>query len=401
VPTARLGDRGLFPDLEAVAYLNHAAISPPSLPVREAVRGWLDSYARRGAGALFGWIEQRERLRGTLAALIGARAEDVGLITNTSQGVVDVAVCYPWRAGDRVVVFQGDFPANVVPWVRAAEAHGLELIELPLDPFARSDEEGLASLRAALERGVRMVATSAVGFQTGLRMPLSAMGALCHAHGAELFVDAIHAAGVVPIADLAPHVDYLACGSYKWLMGVEGAGFLYVHPTRIGALRPLVASWLSVEDGLGFLMLGAGHLRYDRPVRRRADFVEGGTSNGTSFAALEASLGLLLEVGIDAIHAHVNAYHDRLEPELSARGFQSARPREPERRGGALCLRPPAGVDVVALHADLGRTGIACAIPDGMLRLAPQWPNDIAEVPRVVDAIDGALRRLGASSAAK
>ncbi|MEJ7731567.1 MAG: aminotransferase class V-fold PLP-dependent enzyme [Polyangiaceae bacterium] len=258
-----------------------------------------------------------------------------------------------------------------------------------------------AALRAELERGVRLVATSAVGFQTGLRVPLAAMGALCHAHGAELFVDAIHAAGVVPLGGLAAHVDYLACASYKWLMGVEGAGFLYVHPARIAALRPLVASWLSVEDGLGFLVLGAGHLRYDRPVRRRADFVEGGTSNGASFAALEASLGLLRELGIEAVHAHVHRYHDALEPALVERGFHSLRPREPERRGGALCLRPPAGVDVVALHADLGRAGIACAIPDGMLRMAPQWPNDVAEVPRVVQAFDGALRRLGASSAAR
>ena len=106
-------------------------------------------------------------------------------------------------------------------------------------------------------------------------------------------------------------------------------------------------------------------------------------------------------MGIQAIHAHVHRYHDALEPALVERGFHSLRPREPERRGGALCLRPPAGVDIVALHADLGRSGIACAIPDGMLRMAPQWPNDLAEVPRVVEAIDGALRRLGASSAAK
>lgn len=396
---ARLGDRSLFPDLESLAYLNHAAISPPSLPVREAVRAWLDSYARQGMPALFQWIEQRERLRASLAELVGARAEDVGLITNTSQGVVDIAVCFPWEKGDRVVVFDGDFPANVVPWLRAAEQHGLEVVRLPLESFARSNDEGMAVLRTALERGVRLVAASAVGFQTGVRMPLEAMGALCHAHGAELFVDAIHAAGVVPIADLAPHVDYLACASYKWLMGVEGAGFLYVHPARIGALRPLVASWLSVEDGLGFLMLGAGHLRYDRPVRRRADFVEGGTSNGASFAALDASLGLLRALGIEAIHAHVHRYHDALEPALVERGFASLRPREAERRGGALCVRPPASVDAVALHADLGRAGIACGFPDGNLRFAPQWPNDIAEVPRVLAAIDGALRRLGASSA--
>ena len=35
--TARLGDRSLFPSLTARAYLNHAAVSPWSLPVQRAV----------------------------------------------------------------------------------------------------------------------------------------------------------------------------------------------------------------------------------------------------------------------------------------------------------------------------------------------------------------------------
>ena len=57
--SARLGDRSLFPDLEPFAYLNHAAISPPSMPVRDAVRGWLDDYARRGVTAFATWQAQR------------------------------------------------------------------------------------------------------------------------------------------------------------------------------------------------------------------------------------------------------------------------------------------------------------------------------------------------------
>jgi len=395
---ARLGDRSLFPDLTPFAYLNHAAISAPSTPVRAAVQGWLSDYARLGVSAFPVWQAQRERLRKKLAELVAAEPEDLALIPNTTQGVIDVALCFPWRTGDRVVVFQGEFPANVTPWLRAAELYGLEPVMLSLEAFQRSDDEGLADLEIAIRRGVRVVAVSAVEFQTGLRMPLRAIAALCHRHGAEVFVDGIQGCGATPVDVTNSGVDYLACGSHKWLMGVEGAGFLYVRRDRVAALRPVVAGWLSHEDGLGFLFEGPGRLRYDRPIRKRADFVEGGNYNGLSFAALEASLDLIRELGVPAIHAHVNGYLDALEAGLLERGFVSLRSPTAARRSGTLGVVPPERTSVVALHQALGLRGVSCSIPDGVLRFAPHWPNAHTEVPSVLAAIDEAMREPGVSA---
>src|SRR5262249_23746453 len=164
-------------------------------------------------------------------------------------------------------LFEGEFPANVTPWQRAAELFGLSIAWIPLSAFAASEEEGLALLTRELERGVRLVAVSAGEFQTGLRMPVEAMAALCHAAGAEIFVDAVQCCGAVPLDAGAAGIDYLASGSHKWLMGLEGAGFLYVSPDRVDALRPNVAGWLSHEDPLDFLFRGPGLLRYDRPIK--------------------------------------------------------------------------------------------------------------------------------------
>ena len=122
-----LGDRSLFTDLESRVYFNHAAMSPPSRPVRDAIGSALESYARRGVSAWPEWMEQRDRLRGRLAALLGASADDVALVPNTSAGVLDIAWSIRWRPGDRILVFEGDFPSNVTPWQRAAARHGVEL----------------------------------------------------------------------------------------------------------------------------------------------------------------------------------------------------------------------------------------------------------------------------------
>jgi cysteine desulfurase/selenocysteine lyase len=394
LPEPRLGNRSLFPDLAAAAYLNHAGVSPPSLAVKRAVTALLDRYAAAGAAAVMTTLALRGRLREKLARLTGVDAADVALTTGTTHGIQAVALSFPWRRGDRVLLFDGEFPANVTPWQRAAELFGLELAFVPLAAFERGAEEGLAAVRAVLARGARLVAVSAVQFRSGLAMPLAEMAALAHGHGAELFVDAVQALGAVPLDARAADLDYVACGAHKWLMAAEGAGFLYVKRERVAALRPALAGWLSHEDPVSFLTRGAGHLRYDRPIRKEAALFEAGSTSALSQAALEASVDLLLALGVPAIHAHVNRYLDLLEPALVARGFQSLRAADPARRSGMLSLVPPTGVDVIGFRDALAAQGVVAAIPDGALRLAPHWPNALEEVEKVVAAFDHALRLL-------
>jgi cysteine desulfurase/selenocysteine lyase len=389
---ARLGDRALFPTLAFDAYLNHAGISPASRPVVHALATVGEDYAARGFGAWPAYNERREGLRAALARMIHARPEDLGFTSNTSAGVTATALCLPWRAGDRIVLFRGEFPANVTPWQQAALRFGLELSWVGLESFARSHEEGLAELERVLAQGpVRLVAVSAVQFQTGLAMPVRAIAERAHAHGAELFVDAVQACGVVPVDVRDGPVDYLACGAHKWLMGTEGAGFVYVHPSRVERLVPSVAGWLSHQDPVRFLLEGAGHLRYDRPIRASASMLEAGNLPTPSLAALAASVALLESLGVSAIHAHVRAYLDALEPALVDRGFASARTPFREGQSGSLCVRPPEGPSLPALHRAIVREGVACAMPDGHLRFSPHWPNALEEIPRVLAAIDRAL----------
>jgi cysteine desulfurase / selenocysteine lyase len=390
LPAPVLGNRAWFPDLAGV-YLNHAAVSPPSLPVRAAIVGMLDAYARRGVGAVMDAAAQRERLRALLAGLIGAAPADIGLLPNTTHGVLAIANGLAWRRGDRVLCFTGEFPTNVVPWQQAATTYGLDLGFLSLDGCAQDPEELLGRLAVQLRLGVRLVAVSAVQFSTGLRMPLAEMAALCHAHGAELFVDAIQAVGVVPIDLMAMDIDYLSCGSHKWLMGVEGCGFLAVHPDRAAHLVPRLSGWLSLESPLDFLFSGASTLRYDKPVRQMASFVEVGAPNALGLAALEASVAPLLALGIPAIYNHVQAFHDALEPGLVELGFLSLRASTAGGRSGVLSVRVPFGVDLPRLHAALGALGISTSMPDGCLRFSPHWPNGLDQVPAVLAALDQAL----------
>ncbi|MCA9639974.1 MAG: aminotransferase class V-fold PLP-dependent enzyme [Myxococcales bacterium] len=383
---AELGSRAGFPELQSRAYLAHAAISPPSVWVVDRVRTYVDTMAAGGVTAFPQWIDQREVLRGKLASLVGAKPQEIALMPNTTRGVSDIALSVPWEPGDRVLVLRGEFPTNVTPWQRAAKLFGLELRWLDADSFRTEEDRALQALATELERGVRLLAVSAVQFQTGHRMPLERIGELCQRYGCELFVDAIQACGATPIDVASCSIDYLSCGSHKWLMGTDGCGFLYVREAKCKGLEVHTAGWLSHEDGLRFLFEGAGHLSYERPLKQTAAVFETGMTNGAGFAALEASLDLIQGLGVRSIYTHVQAYLDQLEPAVAALGFESLRAAEASGRSCTLSFRSDQH-DVVKVHEVLNERGIHCSAPDGCLRFAPHWPNNLDEVSHVVTTL--------------
>ena len=394
-PLIALGDRSLYPELQAKAYLAYAATAPASSLVKAAVNRVLDSYAERGNVAFFEWLEQRELLRGRLGQLIGAKAEDIALISGTTRGIGDLALCLPWRTGDRVLLFEGEFPANVTPWQRAAELFGLRLDFVPMAHAVEDEQSFLLPLARLLAEGARLVAVSAVQFQTGLRMPLARIGQLCAQHGAELCVDAIQACGAVPLDVAEMGIDYLVTGAHKWLLGPEGVGFAYAPPERARALVPRTAGWLSHQDGTLFLSQGPGELRYDRPLKKTLQVLEGGSSSTLGYAALDAGIEPLLQLTPAAIFEHLDRYLDQLELALLQRGFRSRRASSSQRRSGILACEPPAGVSAVDIVMQLRPRGVFASMPDGLLRFAPHFPNALSEIETVVGALDeslGALR---------
>ena len=391
----RLGDRVLFPDLEGIAYLAHAAISPLSKPVCDRIVDVARAYSRGGMAGFASWAPRLREVRQSLASLISADPTEIAFVANTSQGVIDIAFGLPWRKGDRVVLFEGEFPANVTPWQQASEEFRLELCWLSLDAFHRSVDEGLTELERILDRGVRLVAVSAVQYRTGLRMPLAEMAALCHKYGSEIFVDSIQALGATPL-DVSWGIDYLSSGSHKHLMGPEGAGFLYVAERCAASLNPRLAGWLGHKDPVAFLIGDRPQLRYDNPLQVGAPALETGTSNVIGLAALGTSVAILRELSVPAIHAHVQAYLDRLEAGLVERGFRSHRATVPALRSTLLSVTVPADVRLSMLATALRARGVVCNTPDGLMRLAPHFPNAHDEVPLVLEAVDQALADLRA-----
>jgi selenocysteine lyase/cysteine desulfurase len=229
-----------------------------------------------------------------------------------------------------------------------------------------------------------LIAVSAVQFQTGLRMPIAELAGLARRYGAELAVDGIQAAGVLDLDLGAAGAHYFVAGSHKWWTGLDGLAVLYVDPDA--RWRPRAAGWLGREDPIDFLLEGEGLLRYDKPARATPDALEAGVQSHAAVAALDAATELLEALGLARVEAHALAWQRAFAGGLAAEGIPTSRGEDPATFSSIVSVRPPAGLTVREVAARLAEAGIAVATPDGWLRVAPHWPNALAEVPAVVAA---------------
>jgi selenocysteine lyase/cysteine desulfurase len=367
-----------FPWADETVYLNHASIGP--LP--ERTRLALEAFNRRRAMPfrlpdrdLFGTLTESRRL---IAQLIGASAEEIGLAVNTSFGLGVMARALPLAPGDVVVVSDREFPANVYPWVRLRE-QGITVELIPTAAGGWPDEARL--LERVQDPQVRALAVSLVQFSNGYQVDLAALSAATRKTGAWLIVDAIQGIGQLPLDLGRIEVDALACGGQKWLLSPWGSGFVYVRRPLISQLSPPITGWMAFEgtDDLTRLTAYSDGLRDDG---RRFELA---TLPYQDFAGMNASLGLILELGVERIQAHLQRLHQPVLAWAERSGAAVTSPRGVH-GSGIVCLAPENVTDV---HRRLKAARIICSLREGAIRLSPHGYNTVEEMERVAAVLDG------------
>jgi cysteine desulfurase / selenocysteine lyase len=366
-----------FPLLGDVAYLNVASMGPVPERARRAVRAFEERRARAVGMEADDFLLPLRRSREAAARLIGADADEIALGGNTSFGINHAALSLPVEPGTAAVISDREFPANVYPWM-AREDLRLEIV--PADPLGRPDE---ARILERLDRGdVSVFALSAVQFTDGFRADLEGFGSFCRERGIFFVVDAIQAAGQVPIDVRAARIDMLATGGHKWLCSPFGTGFLYVRRELIPRLVPRVVGWTGMRSADDLRHL----LDYGWDPHEDARRFEPGTLPFQDFVGFAESLGLLLEVGVARIERHVAAVLEPLVAWLAARSdVEVTSDLRPSRRSGIVSFRPPS---CAAVREAFRAARIEAAEREGAVRLAAHLYTTRAETERVVEVLE-------------
>jgi selenocysteine lyase/cysteine desulfurase len=254
------------------------------------------------------WLAAYDGVRRAAAKLIGGTPADIALVKNTSEGIATIAMGLDWRAGDKIVAFEEEFPANYYPWKRL-EANGVKVEWLSVfDPLEKID---------AACRGARLLAISFVQYLSGYRADLQALGEICRRHGCFFVVDAIQGLGAFPVDAVRYGIHALAADGHKWLLGPEGCGVLYID----AALREHVAP---IEFGYTNVARYTDYGTRDMTLRPDAGRYECGTLNTIGCYGLRAAIEFVLQVGVERIAPAVQALGDRVAAAMESKGYEVA-----------------------------------------------------------------------------
>jgi selenocysteine lyase/cysteine desulfurase len=342
-------------------YLNTASYGLPPRPAWEALQGALADW-RTGRTSWEHWGQSAEDARAAFARMCSVPVEWVAIGANASTMVGLVATALP--DGARVVSAEGEFTSALWPFL--AQGRGIEVETVPV-----------ARLAEALDARTDAVAFSAVQSADGELADLAGISAAAAHHGVLTMVDATQACGWLPFD--AARFDVVVCAAYKWLLSPRGSSFMTIRPEHAERLTPHGAGWYAGDDPHSSY--------YGTPLRLAQDARRFDVSPAWfSWVGTAPAVQLLVEIGVEQIHAHSLRLADRFRAGLELEPGDSA----------------IVAAEITGAEELLRGSGVMAAARAGRLRTSWHVYNDDDDVDRVLEVFSGGAARRparGSSSA--
>jgi selenocysteine lyase/cysteine desulfurase len=366
-------------EIEDATYLNLAAQSPMPKVSHRAVQAAIEWKKNPHHMPDSAYFEVPNRIRASIAQLIGAQPEEIALTTGASTGMSAVAYGLTWKPGDEVLTAKGEFPLQYATWkpMEAREGIVLKIIP-PRDRFITADD-----FIVAMTPKTRMVSVSLVRFDNGVLLDAARLAAACHAQGAFLLLDVSQSCGGMPLDVAECGADFMVCAGYKWLLSPYGTGFFWAKNEHIEKMRPGPFYWAAAAGAENF---GALQLENPKPRgARRWDMSE--TSNYFNFAAMDASLQFVLQLGPETVQAHNRKLIDFLFEHLPKDRCVPASPLDATQRGPYGCFAARSPEKTVELYQKLVREKVITSLREGNIRVSPHVYNTERDIDRLIAAI--------------
>ena len=318
--------RADFPRTRTAAYFDCASSHPLSVHSAAALHRYVDWVAHQvGAPWWPSWAPPRGEAKNLFARLINAKPSEIAFARSTIEAESNLL------NGMAHVLAQGNVVTNDLHYTAALynykmrQQEGLDLRVVK----NRNWRIDIDDMRKAIDGGTKLVSITLVSNVNGYLSDVKLISDLAHSQGAYLYVDVIQAAGAVPIDVRAMGIDFAACSTYKWLMGVKGFGFLYVRedlqrkivkPTQhSGGVRFNYEPWVDRPDA------ALDEITF-RP-RPGPGCYEVSYPSYEGVICAQESLNYILQLGVPNIRKHVRGLTNRLQDELPKLGYPSITPK--------------------------------------------------------------------------
>ena len=366
--------RQFFPHIrEGLIYFNHASVSPLSSLVVDSAQQYLH---RRSVTAIDDYSVVEQSIldaKKKLSTIINCDEDRIAFFDNTSNGLNVIAQGIQWKSGDRIILNDIEFPSNVYPFLN------LKPLGVEVD-FVKS-KNGIVSadeIIAAITPRTRMISISYVQFLSGYRADLQAIGEVCKQKDILFTVDAIQGLGAVQLDVKQCHIDFLACGTQKWMMGLMGLAFVFITEELQEHISPKYVGWQSVEDEWTLL-------NYDLVLKKTANALQNGTISAIGVSGFNAALDLFLKVGTQQVEDAVLHNARLLSERLQELGYDPVLKHMPKRhQSGIVSFHSP---DAKRLFQKLMHNNVRCSLREGYVRLSPHFYNSDDEIETAINII--------------
>ncbi len=361
-------------------YFNHASTGPLSKRVLKRIEQVLYEKSETNIDEFLGLQSVIKDTKSDLALLINSSPDRIAFVDNTSNGINIIAQGIKWKKGDRILLNDLEFPANVYPFMN------LQNEGVALD-FAKS-HNGIVSAEDIIDNikpETRLVSISYVQFLTGYRVELEKIGKVCKEKNIIFSVDAIQGLGAIRLDVQKSNIDFLSAGSQKWMLGLQGLGMIYISEELQKNIAPKYIGWLSVDDAWNLL-------NYDLKLKKSADCFQGGTLNSIGIYALNSSLNFFKEIGFDIIEKMVLDNAEYLIDRLQSIGLAPVLKNLPRKNiSGIISFKHEYSQKI---FEELTNRNIHLAIREGYVRFSPHFYNTYEEIDKVTEVLKSIISNI-------
>lgn len=353
-------------------FFNTAAISRISKVTAQKMSEAVLALAE-GSPDIRNWILSMERCRRLGAQLLGAAGpECVGFLLNTSQAISAAAEGISWDRGDEIIVPNVEYPANQYPWLNL-ERKGVVVVRAEPNPFGGVEWE---DFEPYISKKTKLIAFSHVQFMTGYYCDIERIAKECQALNILTLVDAIQSAGVLPLEMEKWGVDFMVCGSQKWIQGPPGIGMLAVNPALLQKIHPVFTGAFSVKNPLDVTDI-------DLTFHEDGHRFETGTMNFLGFVGLEQAL----KESIEDRGKTVRSNAELLRKELLQRGMSLLGGEKKENTSGIITFTHST-IAMELLFEQLTSQGIVSTFRLNTIRIAPERGTTPETIQKFLEILD-------------
>jgi cysteine desulfurase/selenocysteine lyase len=369
-------------EIEDATYLNLAAQSPmPKVSIR-AVQAALEAkkYPHRNPDSTF--FEVPNRIRASIARLIGGKPEEIALTSGASTGVAAVAYGLTWKPGDEVITAKGEFPLQYTAWKPMEEREGVKLkIVSPRERFITADD-----LIAAITPRTRVVSVSMVGYDDGSLLDARRVADACHKQGALLLLDVSQCCGALPMDVNQLGADFMVCAGYKWLLGPFGTGFFWAKSERLGSVRPGPFYWMAAMGSDNFAAMNFDAPK-PAPNAKRWDAPESASCFNFNLVAMDVSVDFVVRRGPELVAAHNRKLIELLFERLPKDRYVLASPTDAARRGPYGCFTARSREKTAEIYEHLRKENVVVSLREGNIRVSPHLYNTERDIDRLISVV--------------